>query len=118
MARVKRAVNAKKKRRTVLFRAKGYIGVRSRSYRRAKEQLFHSDTYAFRDRRVNKREFRRLWITRINAVLRSKGLKYSTFIAGLKKADITLNRKSLADMAVNDPQAFDSIVARVQAVTS
>ena len=100
MARVKRAVNAKKKRRTVFKRAKGYYGAKSRQYRAAKEQVQHSLQYAYRDRRNKKREIRRLWITRIN------GLSYSVFMHGLKTAGIELDRKVLADMAVNDPQGF------------
>ena len=106
MARVKRAVNAKKKRRTVLKRAKGYYGAKSRSYRAAKEQVQHSLQYAYRDRRNKKREIRRLWITRINAAARINGLSYSVFMHGLKEAGIELDRKVLADMAVNDADGF------------
>lgn len=107
MARVKRAVNAKKKRRTVFKRAKGYYGAKSRQYRAAKEQVQHSLQYAYRDRRNKKREIRRLWITRINAgLLGINGLSYSVFMHGLKTAGIELDRKVLADMAVNDPQGF------------
>ncbi len=106
MARVKRAVNAKKKRRTVLYRAKGYYGAKSRSYRAAKEQVQHSLQYAYRDRRNKKREIRRLWITRINAAARINGLSYSVFMHGLKEAGIELDRKVLADMAVNDADGF------------
>jgi large subunit ribosomal protein L20 len=114
MARVKRAVNAHKKRRTVLEQAKGYRGVRSRSYRKAKEQLLHSGVYAYRDRRNKKREFRKLWIARINASVRDKGLKYSEFINGLNKLSIKLNRKTLADIALNDKASFDTIVNKVK----
>lgn len=108
MARVKRAVNAKKKRRTVFKRAKGYYGAKSRQYRAAKEQVQHSLQYAYRDRRNKKREIRRLWITRINAAARINGLSYSVFMHGLKMAGIELDRKVLADMAVNDPQGLPS----------
>jgi large subunit ribosomal protein L20 len=115
MARVKRAVNAHKKRRTVLGKAKGYRGARSRSYRRAKEQLLHSGVYAYRDRKKNKSNFRKLWITRISAAVRGCDLKYSQFINGLYKANINLNRKMLADMALNDPNGFNEIVKIVKA---
>lgn len=110
MPRVKRAVSAHKKRRTTLNRAKGYYGAKSRSYRAAKEQVQHSLQYAYRDRRNKKREIRRLWITRINAAARINGLSYSVFMNGLKKAGVELDRKVLADMAVNDPQAFTALV--------
>lgn len=110
MPRVKRAVNAKKKRRTTLKRAKGYYGAKSRSYRAAKEQVQHSLQYQYRDRRNKKREIRRLWIQRINAAARQNGLSYSVFINGLKQAGVELDRKVLADMAVNDPQAFTALV--------
>lgn len=110
MARIKRAVNAKKKRRTVLKMAKGYYGAKSRSYRKAKEQVRHSLQYMYRDRRNKKRDIRRLWITRINAAARINGLSYSVFMNGLKKAGVELDRKVLADMAVNDPQAFAAVV--------
>ncbi len=109
MPRVKRAVNAHKKRRTVLNRAKGYYGAKSRSYRAAKEQVQHSLQY-HRDRRAKKREIRRLWITRINAAARINGLSYSVFMNGLKKAGVELDRKVLADMAVNDADAFAALV--------
>ena len=110
MPRVKRAVNAHKKRRTVLNRAKGYYGAKSRSYRAAKEQVQHSLQYQYRDRRAKKREIRRLWITRITAAARLNGLSYSVFMNGLKKAGVELDRKVLADMAVNDADAFASLV--------
>lgn len=110
MPRVKRAVSAHKKRRTVLNRAKGYYGAKSRSYRAAKEQVQHSLQYQYRDRRNKKREVRRLWITRINAAARINGLSYSVFMNGLKKAGVELNRKVLSDMAINDPEAFASLV--------
>ena len=110
MPRVKRAVSAHKKRRTVLNRAKGYYGAKSRSYRAAKEQVQHSLQYQYRDRRNKKREVRRLWITRINAAARINGLSYSVFMDGLKKAGVELDRKVLSDMAINDPEAFASLV--------
>lgn len=110
MPRVKRAVNAHKKRRTVLNRTKGYYGAKSRSYRAAKEQVQHSLQYQYRDRRAKKREIRRLWITRINAAARINGLSYSVFMNGLKKAGVELDRKVLADMAVNDADAFAALV--------
>jgi len=106
MPRVKRAVSAKKKRRTVLTRAKGYYGNKSRSYKAAKEQVQHSLQYVYRDRRNKKREIRRLWITRINAGARLNGLSYSAFMHGLKLAGIMLDRKVLSDMAINDGAAF------------
>ena len=110
MARVKRALNARKKRKTVFKRAKGYYGAKSRSYRADKEQVQHSLQYQYRDRRNKKREIRRLWITRINAAARLNGMSYSTFINGLKKQNIEVNRKMLADLAVNDPAAFAKLV--------
>ena len=110
MARIKRAVAAKKKRRTVMHRAKGYYGAASRTYKHAKEQVQHSLQYQYRDRRNKKRNIRRLWITRINAAARINGLSYSVFMNGLKKAGVELDRKVLADMAVNDPAAFTAVV--------
>lgn len=110
MARVKRAVSAKKKRRTTLARAKGYYGAKSRSYRAAKEQVQHSLQYAYRDRRNKKREIRKLWITRINAGARANGMSYSVFMNGLKKAGVMLDRKVLSEMAVTDPEAFAQLV--------
>ena len=115
MPRVKRGVSAKKKRRTVLDRAKGYYGAKSRTYKAAKEQVQHSLQYAYRDRRNKKREIRALWITRINAAAHLNGLSYSRFMNGLKKAEIELDRKVLADMAVNDPTAFASLVETAKA---
>lgn len=109
MARVKRSINARKKRRKVLARAKGYYGMKSRSYRNAKQQVQHSLQYQYRDRRNKKREFRKLWISRINAAARMNGMSYSVFMNGLKKAGVELDRKILADMAVNDPQAFTAL---------
>lgn len=110
MARIKRAVAAKKKRRTVMHRAKGYYGAASRTYKHAKEQVQHSLQYQYRDRRNKKREIRSLWITRINAAARINGLSYSVFMNGLKKAGVELDRKVLSDMAINDPEAFASLV--------
>ena len=109
MPRVKRSVHAHKKRRTVLNRAKGYYGAKSRSYRAAKEQVQHSLQYVYRDRRNKKREIRRLWITRINAGARQNGMSYSVFMNGLKKAGVELDRKILSDIAVNDPAAFTAL---------
>lgn len=110
MARVKRSVHAKKKRRKVLERASGYTGARSRRYRTAREQTLHSRQYAYRDRRARKGDFRRLWIMRINAAARINGTTYSRLIAGLKAADVDVDRKMLAEMAVNDPDAFAQLV--------
>jgi len=110
MARVKRAVHAHKKRKKVLERASGATGARSRRYRTAREQVMHSMQYSYRDRRARKGEFRKLWITRINAAARTHGMSYSRFMAGLKAADIDVDRKMLADMAVNDPGAFEALV--------
>jgi large subunit ribosomal protein L20 len=110
MPRVKRSVHAKKKRREILAQAKGYRGARSRRYRVAKEQLMHSGVYAYRDRRDRKGVFRRLWITRIGAAARAGGMTYSTFIHGLQAAGVELDRKVLADLAVNDPAAFDQLI--------
>ncbi|GIU96581.1 MAG: 50S ribosomal protein L20 [Actinomycetota bacterium] len=115
MARVKRSVHAKKKRRAILARAKGYTGARRVRYRAAKEQVLHSGAYAYRDRRDRKAQFRRLWIARINAACRTHGLSYATFIGGLKKAGVELDRKILADLAVRDPGAFAALVDRVKA---
>ena len=110
MARVKRAVNAHKKRRTVLERASGYRGQRSRLYRKAKEQSLHSMTYAYRDRKDRKGAFRRLWIQRINAAARAEGMTYNRFIQGLRLAEVEVDRRMLADLAVADPQAFTALV--------
>ena len=110
MARVKRAVNAHKKRRVVLERASGYRGQRSRLYRKAKEQQLHSMTYAYRDRKDRKGAFRRLWIQRINAAVRAEGMTYNRFIQGLRLAEVEVDRKILADLAVSDPQAFVALV--------
>lgn len=110
MARVKRAVNAHKKRRVVLEQASGYRGQRSRLYRKAKEQVTHSMGYSYRDRRARKGDFRRLWIQRINAGARANGMTYNRFIQGLKAAEIEVDRRMLAELAVNDAPAFAAIV--------
>ena len=110
MARIKRAVNAHKKRRKVLKLAKGYFGAKSKQYRTASEQVRRSLRYAYIGRKLRKRDFRRLWITRINAATRLNGMSYSTFINGLKKKNIEVNRKMLADLAVNDAAAFAQLV--------
>ena len=110
MARVKRAVNAHKKRRTTLELASGYRGQRSRLYRKAKEQMLHSLNYAYRDRRARKGDFRQLWITRINAAARQNGMTYNRFIQGLRLAGVEVDRKILADLAVNDAPAFAALV--------
>jgi large subunit ribosomal protein L20 len=115
MPRVKRSVHARKKRRKVLEQAKGYVGQSSISYRKAKEQLLHSDNYAYRDRKNKKRVFRRLWIIRINAAARREGLSYNQFVNGCRKAEIELDRKVLADIAVSDPAAFSKIAAEAKA---
>ncbi len=110
MARIKRSVHSKKKRRKVLERATGYKGARGRRYRTANEQVMHAMQDAYRDRRARKGDFRRLWITRINAAARQNGTTYSRFIAGLKAAEIDVDRKMLAELAVSDPNAFGELV--------
>ena len=110
MARVKRAVAAKKKRRTVMHRAKGYYGAASRTYKHAKEQVQHSLQYQYRDRRNKKREIRSLWITRINAAARLNDISYSQFMHGLKVAGIEINRKMLSELAISDPAAFTQLI--------
>ena len=110
MARVKRAVNAHKKRRTILDRASGYRGQRSRLYRKAKEQVTHSLVYSYDHRRKKKGDFRRLWIQRINAASRTQGLTYNRFIQGLKAAGVEVDRRMLAELAVNEPAAFNALV--------
>ena len=110
MARVKRAVNAHKKRREVLEKASGYRGQRSRLYRKAKEQILHSYTYSYNDRRKKKGDFRRLWIQRINAASRANGLTYNRLIQGLKAAEVEVDRRMLAELAVNDETAFAALV--------
>ncbi|MCM3887547.1 50S ribosomal protein L20 [Frankia sp. R82] len=118
MARVKRAVNAQKKRRTVLEQASGYRGQRSRLYRKAKEQMLHSMTYSYRDRRARKGDFRQLWITRINAAARANGMTYNRFVQGLKLAGVDVDRKILADLAVNDAAAFAALVEVARAAVA
>ena len=115
MPRVKRSVHARKKRRKVLEQAKGYWGIKKSSYTYAKEQVEHSLVYAYRDRKARKSDFRRLWIMRINAGARSNGLSYNRFIAGLKAANIELDRKVLADLAISDPAKFSEIAEQAKA---
>jgi large subunit ribosomal protein L20 len=115
VARVKRAVNAHKKRRVILERASGYRGQRSRLYRKAKEQMLHSMNYSYRDRRARKGDFRSLWIQRINAAARANGMTYNRFIQGLKAANIEVDRKHLADLAVTDEAAFAALVELARA---
>ena len=114
MARVKRAVNGKKHHKAILKQAKGYYGNKSRSFKSANEQVMHSGNYAFRDRRARKGDFRALWIQRINAAARLHGMSYSRLVAGLKAAEIEVDRKVLADLAVRDPQAFGALVERAR----
>jgi large subunit ribosomal protein L20 len=115
MPRVKRSVHARKRRRKVLEQAKGYVGQSSISYRKAKEQIAKADVHAYRDRKTRKRVFRRLWIVRINAAARREGLSYNQFVAGCRRANIELDRKVLADIAVSDPAAFSAIAAQAKA---
>ena len=118
MARIKRGTKRHKKRAKILKQAKGYWGARSHNYRTAKEAVERAHLYAYRDRRVRRREFRRLWIIRIKAAAEKSGLSYNRFIHGLKKLNIELDRKILADLAINAPQAFSQIVERVKQATS
>jgi large subunit ribosomal protein L20 len=115
MARVKRAIHAKKAHKKVLDRAKGYKGARSRRFRTANEQVMQAMQDAYKDRRDRKGQFRRLWIARINAAARQNGMTYSTFMAGLKAAEVELDRKMLAEMAVNDPESFKQLIEVVRA---
>jgi large subunit ribosomal protein L20 len=115
MPRVKRSVHARKKRRKVLEQAKGYWGLKKSNYKYAKEQVEHSLVYAYRDRKNKKRTFRRLWIQRINAAARAEGLSYNQFVHGLREAGIELDRKVLAELAVNDPAAFKAIAGAAKA---
>jgi large subunit ribosomal protein L20 len=115
MARVKRGVTARKRHKKILKKAKGYYGARSRVFRVAKQAVIKAAQYAYRDRRQRKRQFRALWITRINAAVRSHGLSYSRFIHGLQAAGIEIDRKILADLAMNDETAFNAIVKQVKA---
>jgi large subunit ribosomal protein L20 len=114
VTRVKRSVHARKKRRAVLERAKGYRGEKHSSYRRAQEQVMKSETYAYRDRRTRKRTFRSLWIVRINAAARQEGLSYSQLMSGLRESGIEVNRKMLADIADRDPEAFRRFAERAK----
>ena len=114
MSRVKRSVHSRKKRRAALERTKGYRGQASKSYKRAKEALLKADSYAYRDRRNRKRDFRRLWIVRINAAARQEGMSYSQFMHGLKLAEIEVDRKVLADIAVRDPETFRRFAERAR----
>ena len=115
MPRVKRSVHARKKRRKVLEEAKGYFGLKKSNYKYAKEQVDRSLAYAYRDRKVRKREFRKLWIMRINAGARANGLSYNQFMAGLKAANVELDRKILADLAISDPVKFGELAAQAKA---
>ena len=115
MPRVKRSVHARKKRRKVLDEAKGYFGLKKSNYQYAKEQVERSLAYAYRDRKVRKREFRKLWIMRINAGARANGMSYNQFMAGLKAANVELDRKILADLAVSDPAAFGAVAEQAKA---
>ena len=118
MARVKRGVHAKKKRKSTLSKAKGYYGNKSRTFKSANEQVMHSGNYAYRDRRARKGDFRRLWIQRINAACRQNDTTYSQFIAGLKAAGIEVDRKNLADLAVHEPKAFAALVEAANAAAA
>lgn len=114
MPRVKRGVMTRKRHRGVIKDAKGYWGARSSQYKQAHEAVMHAGQYAYRDRRVKKREFRQLWIARINAACRTEGLTYSRFIQGLDKAGVTVDRKVMAELAVNNPAAFSALVQQAQ----
>jgi large subunit ribosomal protein L20 len=114
MTRVKRSVNAKKKRRSTLAMTKGFRGEANSNYKRAKEALIKADQYRYRDRRNRKRDFRRLWVTRINAAARQNGMTYATFMHGLKLAEVELDRKVLADIAVHDPETFRRFAERAR----
>jgi large subunit ribosomal protein L20 len=118
MARVKRSVNGRKSRKATLKKAKGYYGNKSRSFRAANEQVMHSGNYAFRDRRARKGEMRRLWVQRINAACRQNGTTYSKFIHGLNQAGIEVDRKVLADLAMNEPAAFTALVEAATAAAN
>ena len=114
MTRVKRSVHARKKRRATLERAKGFRGEANSNYKRAKEAVMKADSYAYRDRRNRKRDFRRLWITRINAAARQNGMSYGQFMHGLKLAGIDLDRKVLADIAMHEGDTFKAIIAQAR----
>ncbi|MBQ1235171.1 MAG: 50S ribosomal protein L20 [Oscillospiraceae bacterium] len=115
MARIKRATMTHKRRKKVLKLAKGYFGAKSKQFRTAKQAVMKSGQYAYIGRKQKKRDFRRLWITRISAACKANGMNYSTFINGLKKADITLNRKMLSEIAIHDPAAFTALVEKAKA---
>ncbi|HYZ91696.1 MAG TPA: 50S ribosomal protein L20 [Actinomycetota bacterium] len=115
MTRARSGARHRQKVRAVLGRAKGYSAARGKRFKAAKEQVAHSLAYSYRDRRNRKRDFRRLWITRINAAARSHGMSYNKFISGLKAADVQVDRKVLADIAVRDPAAFGKLVEVAQA---
>ena len=118
MPRVKRAVASRKKRRKILGQAKGYWGLKKSSYKYAKEQVDHSLTYAYRDRKNKKRDFRRLWITRINAAAHQNDMNYNAFMNGLRKAGIEIDRKVLSDIAIRDPQAFSQLADKARSAHS
>ncbi len=118
MPRVKRGPTARRRRKKILKAAKGFVGGRSRLYKNAKETVMRGLNYAYRDRRVRKRDFRKLWIVRINAAVRQHGLSYSRFFDGLRKAEIDLNRKMLAHLALEDPEAFAAVVEKVKTAIS
>jgi len=115
MPRTRKGAARRQARKRLLKRTKGYFGSRSKLYRVAKQSRMKADQYAYRDRRARKRDFRRLWITRISAACRQRGITYSLFVGGLKKAGVDLNRKMLAELALNDPKAFDAVVQEAQA---
>jgi large subunit ribosomal protein L20 len=112
--RTKKGAARTKAKRRLFKRTKGYVGGRNNLLRTAKETLIRADVFAYRDRRLRKRDFRRLWITRINAATRQRGLRYSEFVSGLGKTGIELNRKMLSEMAIHDPAAFDTVVEQVK----
>ncbi len=114
MARIKGATMTRKRRKKVLKLAKGYFGSKSRHFKMAKQQVMKSGNYAFIGRKLRKRDFRRLWITRISAACRAEGMNYSTFMNGLKKAGIELNRKMLSELAISDPASFTALVNQVK----
>lgn len=118
MTRVTRSKQARRRRKKILKLAKGYRGARHRLYRTAREAVMHAGQYAYRDRRVRKRDFRKLWIARVNAAARNAGMTYSRFMQGLRRAGVDLNRKMLADMAVSDPEAFAKVVEQAKAALS
>ena len=114
MAKIKHSVATRKRKKRLLKKAKGYFGDRSKQFQQARRTLMHALVYSYRDRKNRKREFRQLWIIRINAICREEGITYSRFINGLKKAKINLDRKILADLAVNDPKTFKKLIEIVR----